>query len=115
MQMQKFVIFVTKYLKINMLQSKKYHKVKDHCYYTGGYRSAAHNICNLKYSIPKKIPIDSHNGSSYDYHFIIKELEDELEKQFTSSGKSTEKCINFSVPTQNVVAKRIDKNWEEIS
>ena len=31
-----------------------YHKVRDHCHYTGKFRVAAHNICNLRYNIPKK-------------------------------------------------------------
>ena len=53
---------------------KKHYKVRDHCHYTGKYRGAAHNICNLRYKIPKEIPIVFHNGSTYDYHFIIKEL-----------------------------------------
>ena len=35
---------------------------------------------NLKYILPKNIPIDFHNGSNYDYHFIIKGLAD-LTKQ----------------------------------
>ena len=32
---------------------KKHHKVRDHCHYTGKYRGAAHNTCNLRYKIPK--------------------------------------------------------------
>ena len=48
---------------------KKYYKVKDYC-----YKGAAHNNCNLKYKVQKEIPIVFHNGSTYDYHFIIKEL-----------------------------------------
>ena len=60
--------FENKYLK-----DKKYRKVRDHCHYTWEYRGV-HSICNLKCSVPKKIPILSYNGSNYDYHFIIKEL-----------------------------------------
>ena len=43
-----------------------YHKVRDHCHYTGNFRGAAHNICNLRYKVPKKIPLVFHNGSTYD-------------------------------------------------
>ena len=39
------------------LKDKKHRKVRDHCHYTGEYRGAAHSIFNLKYSVPKKIPI----------------------------------------------------------
>ena len=53
---------------------KKHHKVRDHCHYTGKDREAAHNICNLRCKIPKEIPIIFHNGSTYDYHFLIKAL-----------------------------------------
>ena len=59
--------------------NKKYHKVRDHCHYGGKYRGAAHNICNLKYKMPKEIPVIFHNGSKYDYHFTIKELSKEFE------------------------------------
>ena len=53
---------------------KKNYKVRDHRHYTDKYRGAAHNICNLRYKVPQEIPIVFHNGSIYDYHFIIKEL-----------------------------------------
>ena len=74
-KMQKSAIFATIY--------KRYRKGKDHWHYTGEYSGAAHSICNLKYSVPKKILTVFRNGSSYDYHFIIKELAEELKKQFT--------------------------------
>ena len=42
--------FENKYVK-----DKKYRKVRDHFHYTGEYRGAAHNTCNLKYRVSKKI------------------------------------------------------------
>ena len=59
-----------------------YDKVRDHCHYTGKFRRAAHNICNLRYKVPKKIPVIFHNGSTYKYHFIIKQLSEEFKGQF---------------------------------
>ena len=73
-----------------------------------------HSICNLKYSVPKKFPIVFHNGSDYDYHFITKELAEELKKQFFCLGENTEKYITFTVPIEKEVT-RIDKNGEEIT
>ena len=54
--------------------NKKYHQVKDHCHYTAKYRGAVHDICYLIYKIPNEIPVVFHNGSTYDYYFIIKEF-----------------------------------------
>ena len=45
----------------------------------------------MLYLLPNKITVISHNGSSYDYHFITKELEEEFEEQFTFLGENTEK------------------------
>ena len=59
--------------------NKKYLKVRDHCHYTGKYRAAAHSISNLRYKTPKEILLIFHNGSTYDYHFIIKELAERFE------------------------------------
>ena len=76
---------------------KKNYKVRDHCHYTGKYRGAAHNICNLRYKVPKEIPIVFHNGSIYTYHFIIKELVKKFEGNFECLGENTEKYITFAV------------------
>ena len=49
-------------------------KVRDHCHITGKFRGAAHNQCNLKLKIPKKLAIIFHNLEGYDGHIIFKEL-----------------------------------------
>ena len=67
--------FENKYVK-----DKTYCIVKHHYHYTGKYRAAAHSICNLKYSVPKKVSTDFYNGYNYDYHFTIKESAEELKK-----------------------------------
>ena len=76
-------------------------KVRDHCLYTGEESGAAHNICKLKYSVPKEISIVFHNGSNNDYHFIIKELAEEFEEQFTSLKKITKKKQPFQLHQKN--------------
>ena len=77
--------------------NKKYHKVKDYCHCTGKYRGAAYNACNLRYKTLKETPVVFHNGPTYNYHFIIKELAEEFEGQFECLGENTEKYITFSV------------------
>ena len=86
-------------------------KVRDHYYFTGKYRRAAHNTCNLRCKIPKNIPVIFHNGSTYDYYFIIKELASEFEGNFECLGENTEKYITFSVP----IKKRIENKNMDIT
>ena len=82
---------------------KIYQRVKDHCHYTGKFRGAAHSLCNLSYKIQGEIPVKIHNGSKYDYHFIIKELAEEFKDQFKCLGENTEKNITFSVPIKKKI------------
>ena len=59
--------------------------------------------------MPRKFPMVSQNGSNYDYHFVIKELAEDVKKKFTSLRENTEKYIIFTVPIQKNVTT-IDKN-----
>ena len=52
---------------------------------------------NLRYKTPKEIHVVFHNGSTYEYHFIIKELVKEFKGKFKCLGENAEKCIGFSV------------------
>ena len=89
----------------------KKQKVRDHCHYTGKYRGAAYNICNLRYKLPKEIPVVFHNGTTYDYNFIINELVKEFKGNFECLGENTEKYITFSVP----IKKKIENKDLEIT
>ena len=49
-------------------------RARVHCHLSGKFRGAAHEICNLKYKIPKFFPVLFHNLSGYDSHLFIKTL-----------------------------------------
>ena len=49
-------------------------KVRNHCHFTGKYRGAAHNQCNLKCTKPLILPMVFHNLQGYDSHLLIKQL-----------------------------------------
>ena len=54
-----------------------------------------------------------HNGSKYDYHFIIKELAEEFKKQFACLGKNTQKHVIFTISIEKEVT-RIDKKEKRL-
>ena len=85
--------------------NKKHHKIRDHCHYTEKYRGAAHDIWNLRYKMRKEVPVVFHSCSTYDYHFIIKELAEEFEGEFECSGENTEKSITFSLQIKKEITK----------
>ena len=88
----KAIFAINHFIKI---KKNNYIKVRDHCHYTGKYRGAAHKICNLMYNTQREIPVVFHNGSSYDYHFIITGLAEECEGDFEYLGEKKAKCITF--------------------
>ena len=87
-------------------KSINYWDVRDHCYYTGKCRGAAHSICNSKFNVPNEIHVAFHDGWNYDYHFIIKELANEFEKKFECLGKNSEKYKTFFIP----IEKKLTQN-----
>ena len=70
-------------------------KVRDHCHFTGRYRGAAHNLCNLKYRKPNFTPVIFHNLSGYDSHLFIKNL-GFSEGNIDCIPNNEEKYISFS-------------------
>ena len=77
------------------LSLDKKSKVKDHCHFTGKYRGAAHNKCNLECRKPLILPVIFHNLQGYDAHLFIKQLA-KVAGDLTSIPTTEEKYISFS-------------------
>ena len=75
-------------------------KVTGHCHFTSKYKGEAHIFSNLWFNMPSKIIVVSHNGSNFNYHFmLIEELYDlgkhriAKKKFFSNRKKKPEKLI----------------------
>ena len=90
-------------------KDKNKEKVKDHCHYTGRYRGAAHNECNLKYKKLNFTPVVFHNLSGYDSHLFIKNL-GFSEGNIDCIPNNEEKYISFS---KKIEVKRYTKKVED--
>ena len=100
MKSKKYVTYTKKKFCIDENEKSEfelYYEVRDHCHYTGKFRGAAHNICNLRYKTPKEIPVVAH------HNFVIKQLAKEFDGQFECLGENKEKYITFSVPIKKEV------------
>ena len=87
-------------------------RVRDHCHYTGCYRGAAHNSCNLKYSKPKGVPVFFHNLTNYDSHLFIKKLGSSNEKEnIECIPNNEEKYITF---TKNIIVGQYTNKKGEV-
>ena len=90
-------------------------KIRDHCHYTGLYRGAAHNNCNLKYRIPDHIPIVFHNLSVYDAHLFIKELGKKFNRDDIGViAENKDKYISFNVKINVKLAGVCNKDGKEV-
>ena len=70
-------------------------KVRDHCHFTGQYRGAAHNSCNLQCRKPLILPVVFHNLQGYDAHLFIKKLSG-VQGELNCIPSTEEKYISFS-------------------
>ena len=88
---------------------KRFSKVRDHCHYTGKFRGAAHQSCNLKFQRPKFTPVFFHNLQNYDAHLFVRALGlmDEV-LSIKCIPNNDEKYISFSLRFE---LKRITK-WD---
>ncbi len=73
--------------------------VRDHCHFTGAFRGAAHQLCNLQYAINKdryKLPIFFHNLRGYDAHLIMQAVKTEYVPSIDVIANNFERYITFS-------------------
>ena len=70
--------------------------VRDHCHWTGEFRGAAHQSCNIMYRKTYKIPCFFHNFSGYDSHHIFNNLPN-LETPPTVLASSLENFISMQI------------------
>ena len=101
---------------LKKFNDSKTKKVRDHCHYTGLYRGAAHNNCNLKYRIPDYNPIVFHNMSGYDAHLFIKELGRRFNKNDIGViSDNKEKYLSFNVKINVKLVGVRDEDGKEVS
>ena len=72
-------------------------RVRDHCHFTGKFRGAACNSCNLKLRRQNNISVFFHNLAGYDSHLFIKKLGTSKKKEnIDCIPNNEEKYISFS-------------------
>ena len=81
-------------------------KVRDHDHFTGKFRGAAHNKCNLQFKKPQFTPVIFHNLSGYDAHLFVKNL-GVSEGNINCIPNNEEKYISFS---KEIVVDSYDKD-----
>ena len=85
-------------------------KVRDHDHFTGKFRGAAHNKCNLQFKKPQFTPVIFHNLSGYDAHLFVKNL-GVSEGNIKCIPNNEEKYISFS---KEIVVDSYDKDGKKV-
>ena len=89
----------------------KENKVIEHNHYNKKYRGAACQSCNTKEGMASKIiPVIFHNGSGFDFHFLIEELmkhEDKYNK-VTVLAKNAEEYISIDFGNRSYKLRFLD-------
>ena len=87
-------------------------RARDHCHLSGKFKDAAHEVCNLKYKVPKFFPVVFHNPSGHDSHLFIKRLgNSEGDISFISNNE--EYYISFK--KEVIVDKFVNKEGKEVN
>ena len=86
--------------------------MRDHCHISGKFWGAAHEICNLKYKIPKFFSVVFHNLSGYESHLFIKTLGNS-EEDISCIPNNEENYISFT--KQVIVEKFVNKEGKDIN
>ena len=89
---------------------KKDKKVRDQCHFTGKFRGAAHNKCNLQFKKPTFTPVIFHNLSGYDAHLFVKNL-GKSEGNIKCIPNNEEKYISFS---KEIVVDDYEKDGKKV-
>ena len=73
------------------------HKVADHCHYSGYFRGAACNNCNIQLKFDEyKLPVYFHNGKGFDFHFLVQNMGKYVKENINVLPNSMEKFLSIS-------------------
>lgn len=79
--------------------------IRDHCHFTGKFRGAAHQACNLQFRDYRTVQVVFHNLSHYDSHFIIEKVATGFNGGIKIIPINSEKYISFNKIVSSTATK----------
>ena len=83
-------------------------RVRDHDHFTGLFRGAAHQDCNVNFRAPKHIPVLMHNGSGYDWHFLLQAWAESSYQKLSVIPHNHERFVSVSQRIGGVELRFLD-------